>query len=208
MAIGSIKRGSLYVITGGMKGTKTLQFISVFEKLKYAHIKAQIFTPANAYRKELHEEFNLSRDHIVSRTGAHLPAIEIDEKKPKEILNRLYSTSKVIGIEEVNLFKKPEELVDVVMQILNMRKATVVSGLDKNFRGEPFDPMPSLMAYAADVDKNYGVCDVQGCKRDGEYPQRIVNGKPAHYDSPIIVPGADEAYEIRCLKHHEVPGKP
>ncbi|MBU0470227.1 MAG: thymidine kinase [Nanoarchaeota archaeon] len=207
MDISHILPGSLHVITGGMKGRKTPQFISVFDQLSYAEIKTQVFKPRCDYRSELHEKFNLPHNYIVSRTGAHLPAVEIDDEKPFEILKNLDQDAQIIGIEEVTLFEQPDCLVEIILQVLNSGKAAIVAGLDKNFRGEPFLPMSSLMAYATTVEKSYGICDLKGCSRLGEYPQRIIDGIPADYNSPIKLVGASEAYEIRCLEHHEVPGK-
>ncbi len=79
----------------------------------------------------------------------------------------------------------------------------IVAGLDTNFRGEPFGSMPVLMAIAETVQKLHAICMV--CGEPGTRTQRLVNGKPARYDEPIVVVGAAEMYEARCRKHHEVP---
>jgi thymidine kinase len=79
----------------------------------------------------------------------------------------------------------------------------IVTGLDTDFRGEPFGKMPVLMARAEKVDKLRAICMV--CGEEASRTQRLVNGKPAHYDDPIVVVGAQELYEARCRKHHEVP---
>ncbi|MFH1682557.1 MAG: thymidine kinase [Candidatus Woesearchaeota archaeon] len=207
MDLNILNPGTLHVITGGMKGRKTPLFLHYFDQLQYTNRKTQIFKPECDYRQELHERYNHPREYIVSRTGMALPATEVDDKNPSEILAKLDPQADVIGIEEITLFEQGDRLVEIILGLIRSDKVVICSGLDKNFRGEPFHPMPLLMAYATTVEKNYGICDIVGCDNLGEYPQRIINGEPAHYDSPIKLVGAAEAYEIRCLKHHQIPGK-
>jgi thymidine kinase len=82
----------------------------------------------------------------------------------------------------------------------------IVAGLDMDFRGEPFGPMPLLMAEAEEVEKLHAICVV--CGATASRTQRLINGLPAQYDDPIILVGASEVYEARCRYHHEVPNKP
>ena len=79
----------------------------------------------------------------------------------------------------------------------------IVAGLDRDFRGEPFGRMPVLMAQAEKVDKFQAICMV--CGEPATRTQRLVNGKPARYDDPVVIVGAAEMYEARCRHHHEVP---
>ncbi|MBO1913757.1 hypothetical protein J4G37_54205, partial [Microvirga sp. 3-52] len=79
----------------------------------------------------------------------------------------------------------------------------IIAGLDQDFRGEPFGPMPRLMAVAEHVTKLQAVCTQ--CGSPASRTQRLINGVPAGYDDPVILVGAKEAYEARCRKHHEVP---
>jgi thymidine kinase len=72
-----------------------------------------------------------------------------------------------------------------------------------DFRGEPFGPMPTFMSMAENVDKLHAICMV--CGDEASRTQRLVNGKPARYDDPIVIVGASEMYEARCRVHHEVP---
>ena len=82
----------------------------------------------------------------------------------------------------------------------------IAAGLDMDFRGEPFGPMPRLLAIAESVDKLEAVCMV--CGAPASRTQRLVNGEPAHFSDPIIMVGAWEVYEARCREHHVVPGRP
>lgn len=206
--IQTCQQGTLHVITGGMKAKKTPHFIHTFDNLRYTTNSFQLFKPRCHYNKELHERFGFPRNWIVSRTGLGIEAVEVDDTNPLDILNKLRKGVQYAGIEEITLFEQGDLVVEVIRSLLNQEKVVVVSGLDKNFRGEPFHPMPVLMTLATTVEKYYGICDINGCNCKGEYPQRIIDGKPAHYDSPIKVVGIPEAYQIRCFRHHEVPGKP
>jgi thymidine kinase len=82
----------------------------------------------------------------------------------------------------------------------------VAAGLDQDFRGEPFGPMALLMTVAHQVNKHVGVCTVCG-EKNGTRTQRITDGRPANYNDPVVLVGAEELYTIRCDEHHEVPGK-
>jgi thymidine kinase len=79
----------------------------------------------------------------------------------------------------------------------------IVAGLDLDFRGEPFGSMPTLIVKAERVDKLQAICMV--CGESASRTQRLVNGKPARYDDPVVIVGAAEMYEARCRQHHEVP---
>ena len=96
-----------------------------------------------------------------------------------------------------------DEIVKVVDNISDRGLRVLVAGLDMNFKGEPFGCMPELMARAEQVDKLQAICMV--CGEPASRTQRLVNGKPAKYDDPVIIVGASEMYEARCRLHHEVP---
>jgi thymidine kinase len=91
----------------------------------------------------------------------------------------------------------------VVEQLAERGLRVIVTGLDTDFRGEPFGCMPELIARAEWVDKLHAICMV--CGEAASRTQRLVDGKPAHYNEPIVVVGAQEMYEARCRAHHEVP---
>jgi thymidine kinase len=82
----------------------------------------------------------------------------------------------------------------------------IVAGLDQDFRGEPFGPMPRLMALAEDVFKLHAICVV--CGAAASRTQRLIDGRPAYFDDPVVLVGASELYEARCREHHLVPGRP
>jgi thymidine kinase len=79
----------------------------------------------------------------------------------------------------------------------------ILAGTDTDFRGEPFGPMPQLLAVAELVDKLHAICVV--CGNPASRNQRLIGGRPARYDSPTIMVGGDESYEARCRSCHSVP---
>jgi thymidine kinase len=107
----------------------------------------------------------------------------------------------VVAIDEAQFF---EAEVGVLCQALAARGVRViVAGLDQDFRGEPFGPMPQLMSLAEHVDKLHAICAI--CGGEASRTQRLINDQPAWYDDPVVVVGASELYEARCREHHHVP---
>ncbi len=107
----------------------------------------------------------------------------------------------VVGIDEVQFFDPG--IVHVIRSLVANGRRVICAGLDQDFRGEPFGPVPTLLALAERVEKLEAICVV--CGEAATRTQRIVDGIPAFYDEPLIVVGAKEAYEARCRSCHEVP---
>ena len=107
----------------------------------------------------------------------------------------------VVGIDEAQFFDK--EISDVAQRLADRGIRVIVAGLDLDFRGEPFGPIPDLMAKAEEVAKLHAICMV--CGNEASRTQRLIDGRPAHYNDPIVIVGASEMYEARCREHHEVP---
>jgi thymidine kinase len=118
-----------------------------------------------------------------------------------EILPLLSPETSVVGVDEVQFFDAG--IIGVVRDLVADGRRVICAGLDLDFRGEPFGPVPTLLALAERVDKLEAICVV--CGEPATRTQRIVNGVPAYYDDPIIVIGAQEAYEARCRTCHTVP---
>jgi thymidine kinase len=106
-----------------------------------------------------------------------------------------------VAIDEAQFFD--DGLIAVVQTLAARGVRVIVAGLDLDFRGEPFGPIPHLLCEAEDVTKLHAICVV--CGEEASRTQRLVNGQPARYDDPIILVGAAEAYEARCREHHVVP---
>ncbi|MFQ5945627.1 MAG: thymidine kinase, partial [Anaerolineae bacterium] len=139
---------------------------------------------------------------VTSHNGLGFEALRVE--RPTQILEALQPDTTVVAIDEVQFFG---DAIGHVCQTLAERGVRViVTGLDLDFRGEPFGPVPLVMAQAERVDKLHAICVV--CGDDASRSQRLINGKPARYDDPVILVGATEVYEARCRTHHEVVARP
>ena len=186
--------GSIEVICGSMFSGKSEELIRRVRRVQIARKKVQIFKPLIDIRYQL--------KYVYSHDGSKVEAICI--KNAAEILDEVKPDTEVIAIDEAQFFDR--KIVEVCQLLANQGKRVIVAGLDQNFRGEPFGPMPELLALAEYVDKLHAICMV--CGKPGTRTQRLVNGKPADYHDPIILIGAKERYEARCRLHHEVTNKP
>ena len=137
---------------------------------------------------------------VVSRSGAQHTALAVGSSREIE---HLVGYCDIVAIEEGQFFD--EDLPVVVSRLADAGKQVLVTGLDQDFRGIPFGPMPRLMALADQVTKLTAICVV--CGEPATRTQRLIDGQPAPADSPLIVIGGmgDEKYEARCRLHHEVP---
>ena len=125
-------------------------------------------------------------------------------ERAEEILSRLNPDTTVVAIDEAQFFDW--KVADVARLLADRGLRVIITGLDLDFRGEPFGPMPLLMAEAEMVDKLHAICVV--CGAPASRTQRLINGEPAHYADPVILVGASEVYEARCRDCHQVPGRP
>ncbi|AZR74016.1 thymidine kinase [Anoxybacter fermentans] len=185
--------GWIEVITGPMYCGKSEELIRRVRRAKIAKQKIQVFKPIidDRYHKT----------NVVSHNGDQVEAIPIDH--PDEILKRLNPKTDVIAIDEIQFFD--QQIIGVCEELADRGLRVIVAGLDRDFRGKPFGPMPQLMALAEYVDKLHAIC--VKCGNPASRTQRLIDGKPAQYDDPVILVGAQEVYEARCRKCHEVPGK-
>jgi thymidine kinase len=184
-------RGSLEVITGSMFCGKTDELIRRLRRATIARQKVQVFKPALDFR------YNVRK--VTSHAGNDFEAIPIEDVD--QILSHLDEDTTVVAIDEAQFFD--DRLIDIVQDLADRGLRVLVAGLDTNFRGDPFGPMPVLMAKAERVDKLHAICMV--CGEPASRTQRLVNGVPARYDDPVVIVGASEMYEARCRQHHEVP---
>ncbi|HMN11433.1 MAG TPA: thymidine kinase [Bellilinea sp.] len=183
--------GSIEVITGSMFSGKTDEMIRRLRRATIATQKVQVFKPLLDFR------FGLEK--VTSHAGANYTAKPIE--KITDLESNLDADTTVIAIDEAQFFGP--EIVEVAQKLANHGKRVIVAGLDTDFRGEPFGSMPEIMSIAESVTKLRAICMV--CQEEASRTQRLVNGKPARYDEPIVIVGASEMYEARCRKHHEVP---
>jgi len=185
--------GSIEVVCGSMFSGKTDELIRRLRRAVIARKKVQVFKPSIDIRYAV--------EKVTSHAGADFDAIPVI--KSWEILDKLEDDAAVVGIDEAQFFD--EGIIEVTRRLAERALRVIVAGLDTDFRGEPFGPMPVLMAKAEHVDKLQAICMI--CGEPASRTQRLVNGKPARFDDPVVIVGASELYEARCRLHHEVPGR-
>ncbi|HEY88209.1 MAG TPA: thymidine kinase [Thermoflexia bacterium] len=185
--------GWLEVICGSMFSGKTEELIRRLRRAQIAHLKVQVFKPALDRR--------YGKDAIASHNGLQAAAIPVQDSA--ELRQYLDPTADLIAIDEVQFFDAG--IVTVCNALTGQGKRVICAGLDMDFRGEPFGPLPQLLAIAEHVRKLQAICMV--CGGPASRSQRLINGIPAAYNDPIVLVGASEVYEARCRGCHRVPSR-
>jgi thymidine kinase len=187
------QNGWIELICGSMFSGKSEELIRRVRRATYAKQKVQVFKPMidNRY----------SEESVVSHNGTAELAESVG--RSVEILKSVLPETEVVAIDEVQFFD--EDIIPVAQELADQGLRVIVAGLDQDFKGEPFGPVPKMMALAEHVTKLQAICMV--CGSPASRTQRLINGKPASYDDPVILVGASESYEPRCRHCHEVPGK-
>ena len=191
-----VNHGYIEVVVGPMYSGKSEELIRRLKRAKIAKQNIIVFKP--------HIDDRYSKSDVVSHSGDSIEAIPIE--KPSDIYDLIDEDIQVVGIDEVQFFD--EDIVNIAVdlaicnQLADQGTRVIVAGLDMDFKGEPFGPTPRLLAVAEFVDKIQAICSV--CGQPATRSQRLIDGKPARYDDPIIQVGAVESYEARCRKCHVV----
>lgn len=190
------RSGYIEVITGCMFAGKTEELIRRIKVLEFAKKKIVVFKPTidNRY----------SNDYVVSHSGSQIKCI--NAKNSSEIAEYLKNNLdyEVVAIDEVQFFD--DDIYIIINDLANLGKRVMVAGLDMDFRGEPFGVMPKLLTSAEFVTKLTAVCVC--CGAPATRSQRLIDGKPASYNDPVIKVGASESYEARCRHCHRVNDRP
>ena len=136
---------------------------------------------------------------VSSHDGRTIDAVPVDSSA--QIAQCLDPMAQVVAIDEAQFLDA--SIIDIATSLAARGRRVILAGTDTDFRGEPFGPMPSLMAVAEVVDKLHAICVL--CGAPASRNQRLVEGRPARYDSPVIQIGGTESYEARCRACHQVP---
>lgn len=179
------------MITGPMSCGKTEELLRRIRRLIIAKKKVKVISPTIDTRAK--------GDYIESRNGLWLDTYKV--KNALEILDVVTPEDDVIAIDELQFFDP--DIVKVVNKLVADGKRVIGTGLELDFKGDPFGSMPLLLAYADKVDKLSAIC----MKCGSEYAvrtQRLIDGEPADKNSPLIMIGADETYEARCMNCYEL----
>ena len=175
--------GWIEVITGSMFSGKSEELIRRLRRAQIARQRVQVFKPIIDGR--------YSREHIVSHSDMRIEAELVNNAS--EILEKLNQRTEVIGVDEGQFFDTT--LVDVCNQLANAEKRVIIAGLDTDFLGNPFEPMPQLLAIAEYITKTLAIC--MRCGSPANQTQRLVASKDR-----VVVGGAG-AYEARCRRCFE-----
>ncbi len=178
--------GWIEVITGCMFSGKTEELIRRLRRAKIAKQKVVIFKPIIDTR--------FSNNSIVSHSEQSLPSVLI--KDVKEILN-LVEDAQVVGIDEAQFFSS--DIISVCNKLADEGKRVIVAGLDMDYRGVPFEPMPQLLSVAEYITKSLAIC--VECGNPADRTQRKTTS------SERVIVGAADLYEARCRKCHYIPSE-
>lgn len=183
-------RGRIELICGSMFSGKTEEMIRRMRRAVIARQQVQAFKPAIDRRYHV--------EKVTSHNGLHFEAQPV--ASAAAILDNVDALTDVVGIDEIQFFD--DEIVAVCERLAANGKRVICAGLDMDFRGEPFGAMPELMARAEEVLKLHAICVV--CGEEASRTQRLIEGRPAAYDDPVVMVGASEVYEARCRQCHAV----
>lgn len=171
-------RGWVEVICGSMFSGKSEELIRRLVRARIARQQVQAFKPAVDDR--------YAKDHVVSHSGQRIPSVEIESAA--DILRLVQEDTRVVAIDEAQFLGL--DLVAAVEELADQGCRVIVAGLDQDYRGRPFEPVPQLMAIAESVTKATAVCMV--CGHQASRTQRLVDTEDR------VLVGAGEAYEARC----------
>lgn len=186
--------GWIEIVCGSMFSGKTEELIRRVRRAMIARQPTQVFKPVIDDR--YHEMA------VASHNGMQYEAIPL--ATARELLTHLDPETRVVAVDEIQFFDW--EIAEVLGQLADSGMRVIAAGLDQDFRGEPFGPMPLLMAQAEEVAKLSAICVV--CGDPASRTQRLIDGRAASWDDPVVLVGGRESYEARCRGCHEVPARP
>jgi thymidine kinase len=180
---GHTAMGCIEVICGPMFSGKSEELIRRLRRAQIARLRVQVFKPVIDDR--------YAADHIVSHSDARLSALCVASSA--EVLQRVNDRTEIVGIDEAQFFDAG--IVEVCDKLANLGKRVIVAGLDQDYLGRPFEPMPRLLAIAEYVTKALAIC--VRCGAPAGRSQRISTA------GDLVVVGAKDVYEARCRRCFE-----
>ncbi len=188
----SARAGWIEVIAGVMFSGKSEELIRRVRRAVIARKQVQVF------KSHLDARY-AGLYNVTTHDGLTVEAEPVDSAE--EVMRRWRAGTEVVAVDEVQFLD--DGIVDVANALADRGVRVILAGTDVDFRGLPFGAMPTLMCVAEVVDKFQAICVV--CGGPATRNQRLVNGKPATWDSPTIMVGGRESYEARCRHCHRVP---
>ena len=189
-SIGEPGGGWIEVVCGSMFSGKTEELIRRVRRAKIARQKVQVFKPDIDTRYSFKE--------VTSHNGVQIDAIPVSGTEA--LVDLIEPDTTVVALDEVQFYDG--DVVGLCEALADRGVRVIVSGLDTDFRGEPFGPMPELLCRAEQVDKLRAICVV--CGQPASRTQRLIDGRPAAYEDPVLLVGASEVYDARCRACHVV----
>jgi thymidine kinase len=183
--------GWIEVIAGVMFSGKSEELIRRVRRSLIAKKRVQVF------KSHLDDRYS-GLYSVGSHDGRTVDAIPVDSTE--QIALRLDPMAQVVAVDEAQFLDSG--IVALANSLANRGRRVILAGTDTDFRGEPFGPMPQLMCVAEVVDKLHAICVM--CGAPATRNQRLIDGKPARYDSPQVMVGGAEAYEARCRNCHKI----
>lgn len=187
----SKNKGKLEVICGSMFSGKSEELIRRLRRATIA--KQHVIT----FKHSLDNRHTTKQ--VTSHDGNNINACACDTVEKLLSLAQKNEVD-VVGIDEIQFFSP--KIVSVIEHLIEQGKRVIAAGLDLDFRGVPFGCMPTLLSIADSITKLQAICSE--CGNDAHFTQRLVNGKPAHYNAPVILVGAQESYQARCRNCHVI----
>ena len=184
--------GWIEVVAGVMFSGKSEELIRRVRRAIIGKKKVQVF------KSHLDDRYS-GVFSISSHDGRSVEAVPVDSSL--QIAQQLNGLADIVAIDEAQFLDSG--IVALSTSLAERGIRVIIAGTDTDFRGEPFGAMPQLMAVADVVDKLHAICVV--CGGPASRNQRLIEGRPARYDSPIIMVGGRESYEARCRHCHQVP---
>ncbi|RMH20817.1 MAG: thymidine kinase [Gemmatimonadetes bacterium] len=184
--------GWIEVVSGVMFSGKSEELLRRVRRSLIARKKVQVF------KSHLDDRYG-GVFQVSSHDGQRLDAVPIS--KSVQVAELVRPETEVVAIDEAQFLD--DGIVDVVNALADRGVRVIVAGTDMDFRGQPFGPIPQLLAIAEKVDKLHAICVV--CGDLATRNQRLIDGKPAPAEGPTIQVGGSESYEARCRRCHEVP---
>lgn len=188
------KDGRIEIITGPMFAGKTEELLRRIRRLQYAKKNIVVFKPT------IDDRF--SSNEVVSHDKNRTKSVNISTAE--EMFDHVDASIEVVAVDEIQFMN--DTACEIIEEFAARGIHVIVSGLDTDFRGEPFGFIPKILSKAESVMKLSAIC--VKCGAPGTKTQRIVDGKPARYHDPIVLIGASESYEARCRHCHRVYAKP
>ena len=183
--------GWIEVIAGVMFSGKSEELMRRVRRATIARKRVQVF------KSHLDDRY-AGLYNVSSHDGRDLEAIPVDSAA--QIAQKLDSMAQVVAVDEVQFLDAG--IIALGTALAERGRRVILAGLDTDFRGEPFGAMPQLMAVAEQVTKLHAICVL--CGNPASRNQRLIDGKPARWDSPTIMVGATQSYEARCRACHRV----